>query len=91
MTCKESELVAEVRGECVHWFTGTGEVCAKWRYLRQLKMRLLREVMSEVMRVLYGCRTRRSEVCESEGRRLGCFPVIVSNWLQFTGKRYLSG
>lgn len=48
--------------------------------LRQLKIDLLHEVMSEVMWLLNGCGSAGFKVNESKRRKWACFPVIVSNW-----------
>lgn len=60
--CQESELSGEDRGKCVHYwfnereegFSEGGMMPSRRSTLRQLKMELLHDAMSEVMRPLYG-------------------------------------
>lgn len=84
-TCMESEPRGESRGNCAHyWFTDTEEVYAEEEimllgqgFLRQLKICLLEDAISEMMGPLYGCRSTICEVIERGERKWGCFQVIL--------------
>lgn len=98
-SCNESELSGEGRGEWAHcWFTGMEEVHAEeWMVplgqstMRQLKIGLLHDAISEVLQPPYGARRTSFEVCKSWGRKMGGFPVMLLYFCDVPEERDMLG
>lgn len=85
-TCEKDDLSVECTGKSARYlFIGTEEVHGEERMmplghrsLSPVNMDVLYKTMCEVMGLLYRCGSTRAEVCQSRGRKWGCFLVIVS-------------